>query len=62
MHWLDDVHNAVAWANSLKTHLSKFWHLSYLVLLAVMVTLMGGLMLFLVDPNVKSLQDGVWSA
>ncbi|MBF6649959.1 potassium channel family protein [Methylobacter sp. BlB1] len=61
MHWLDDVHSAVAWANSLKTHLSKFRHLSYLVLLAVMVTLMGGLMLFLVDPNVKSLQDGVWS-
>lgn len=62
MHWLDDVHSAVAWANSLKTHLFKFRHLSYLVLLAVMVTLMGGLILFLVDPNVKSLQDGVWSA
>jgi voltage-gated potassium channel Kch len=62
MHWLDDVHSAVAWANSLKTHLFKFRHLSYLVLLAVMVTLTGGLILFLVDPNIKSLQDGIWSA
>lgn len=62
MSWLAECHNAIQWGNNLRGDLSRSKHLGYLVLLAAMVTLAVGLMLFLVDPNIKSPFDGIWSA
>lgn len=62
MHWLTECHNAIQWGNNLRVDLSRSKHLGYLVLLAAMVTLVVGLVLFLIDPNIKSPFDGIWSA
>jgi voltage-gated potassium channel len=62
MRWLDECHHAIHWGNSLRIELFKFKNLGYLVLLAALVTLAAGLMLFLIDPNIKSPLDGIWSA
>ena len=62
MRWLDECHNAIHWGNSLRIELFKLKNLGYLVLLAALVTLAAGLMLFLIDPNIKSPLDGIWSA
>ncbi|MDD5274299.1 MAG: potassium channel family protein [Methylovulum sp.] len=62
MRLLAECHNAILWGNSLRADLFKSRKLSYLVLLAVMVTLVAGLALFLIDPNIQSLMDGIWSA
>lgn len=62
MHWLTECHNAIQWGNNLRVALSRSKHLGYLVLLATMVTLAVGLILFLIDPNIKSPFDGIWSA
>ena len=62
MGWLADFHNAIQWGNKLRVDLFKSKNLGYLVLLATMVTVAVGLILFLVDPNIKSLADGIWSA
>lgn len=62
MHWLAECQNALQWGNKLRDDLLKSQHLGYLVLLAAMVTLVAGLPLFLIDPNIKSPFDGVWSA
>ena len=62
MNWLDDFHNAINWGNSLGTDLIKSKKLGYLVLLAVVATLVSGFLLYLADPNIESLPDGIWSA
>ena len=62
MRWLTECHNAIHWGNSLRIELFKLKNLGYLVLLAALVTLAVGLMLFLIDPNIKSPLDGIWSA
>ena len=62
MRWLDECHNAIHWGNNLRVELFKVKNLGYLVLLAIMVTLAIGLILFLIDPNIKSPLDGIWSA
>jgi voltage-gated potassium channel len=62
MRWLDDCHHAIQWGKTLKTDLIKTQTLWYLILLAIMVTLMAGLLLFLIDSNIHSPLDGVWSA
>ena len=62
MRWLAECHEAIQWGNSLRADLFKSKSLGYLVLLATMVTLAIGLILFLVDPNIKSPLDGIWSA
>jgi len=62
MRWLDDCHHAIQWGNSLKTDLIKSKTLWYLILLAFMVTLTAGWLLFLIDSNIHSPLDGVWSA
>ena len=62
MNWLHDFQNALQWGNTLRLDLLKSKNLSYLVLLALMVTLSVGLVLFIIDPNVKTPMDGVWSA
>ena len=62
MRWLDECHNAIQWGSNLRIDLFKVKNLGYLVLLAIMVTLAVGLILFLIDPNIKSPFDGIWSA
>jgi voltage-gated potassium channel Kch len=62
MCWLAECHNALQWGNALSADLFKSKNLGYLVLLSIMMALAVGLLLFLVDPNIKSLLDGIWSA
>ena len=62
MRWLTECHNAIHWGNNLRVELFKVKNLGYLVLLAALVTLAAGLMLFLIDPNIHSPFDGIWSA
>ena len=62
MNCLDDFKNALHWGNSFRVDLIKSKPLGYLVLLAILVTVAVGLLLFMVDPNIHSLHDGVWSA
>ena len=62
MRWLDECHNAIHWGNNLMIELFKLKNLGYLVLLAALVTLAVGLILFLIDPNINSPFDGIWSA
>ena len=62
MRWLDECHNAIHWGNNLRIDLFRVKNLGYLILLAIMVTLAMGLILFLIDPNIKSPFDGIWSA
>jgi voltage-gated potassium channel len=62
MCWLTKCHNAIQWGNNLRVDLFKIKNVEYLALLATMVTLVVGLMLFLIDPNIKSPVDGIWSA
>ena len=62
MRWLTECHNAIHWGNNLRIELFKLKNLGYLVLLAALVILVGGLILFLIDPNIHSPFDGIWSA
>ncbi len=56
------LENALAWLKGLKSEILKQKSLGYVLLLAVSVTVLFGLAVFLVDPNVHSLWDGVWYA
>jgi hypothetical protein len=62
MRWLAECHNAIQWGKDLSVDLFKSKNLGYLVLLSIMMALAVGLSLFLVDPNIKSPLDGIWSA
>jgi voltage-gated potassium channel Kch len=62
MRWLEECRNAIHWGSNLRVELFKVKNLGYMILLAIMVTLAMGLMLFLIDPNIKSPFDGIWSA
>ncbi|MCK9396302.1 MAG: potassium channel family protein [Methylobacter sp.] len=62
MRWLVECRNAIRWGNSLKVDLFKSRYLGYLILLGIITSLSVGLLLFLIDPNIKSPMDGVWSA
>ncbi len=62
MRCLTECQHAIQWGNTLKADLIRSRHLGYLVLLSVMVVLAIGLLLFIVDPNIKSPLDGIWSA
>ncbi len=62
MCWLAECQSAIHWGNKLRADIFKSRNLGYLALLASMVTLAVGLILFLIDPNIKSPLDGIWSA
>jgi len=62
MRWLDECHKSIHWGNNLRVDLFRVKNLGKLILLAIMVTLAVGLILFLIDPNIKSPLDGIWSA
>lgn len=48
--------------DNLRVELFKVKNLGYLILLAIMMTLVMGVILFLIDPNIESPFDGIWSA
>lgn len=56
------LHNALAWLRGLHIELCKQKSLVYVLSLAVAVTVLFGLAVFIVDPNIHSLSDGVWYA
>lgn len=62
MRWLAECNNAIQWGNNLRADLFKIKNVEYLALLAAMVALVVGLMLYLIDPNIKTPLDGIWSA
>ena len=62
MSYLVDFQNAIHWGKTLRVDLTKSKKLGYLVLLAISAAFGVGILLFLIDPNIKSPVDGVWSA
>lgn len=56
------LQNALAWSQGMKSEIQKQKSLGYVLFLAVGVTVLFGLAVFLVDPNVRSFSDGVWYA
>ncbi len=62
MQLLTECGNAIKWAESLCVEILKSKHLGYLFLLGVMAIFFMGIMLYIVDPNIQSPVDGVWSA
>jgi voltage-gated potassium channel len=54
--------NAAAWLIDLKSDMFKQKSLSYLLLLAFSIAVLFGAAVFIVDPNVHSLWDGIWYA
>jgi voltage-gated potassium channel len=62
MSWLIECRQAVQWGNNLRIDLCKSKQLGYLALLVTIVTLATGVILFVIDPNIKSPLDGIWSA
>jgi len=62
MKWLTEFKNALAWGNRLRSDLFKTENLRYLLWLAIMASLTIGLLLFVVDPSIRSPLDGIWSA
>lgn len=62
MSEINDFYQALHWANRLRADLFKCKHVGYLVLLSLAVTLAVGMLLFLIDANIHSPMDGIWSA
>jgi hypothetical protein len=62
MKWLTQFHIALNWGKQLGSCLCTARSLHHLVLLAIMIAVTAGLLLFLVDPNIDSPLDGIWSA
>ena len=54
--------DVMAWLLALTTDLVKQKNLFYLLLLAAVAIVTFGIALYIVDPNVKSLWDGLWFA
>jgi voltage-gated potassium channel len=51
-----------SWLQALKTDLLKQKNLLYVLLLAVSAIIIFGLAVFIIDPNIHSLADGLWFA
>lgn len=62
MSGITAFYQALHWANRLRGDLFKCKHVGYLVLLSLAATLAVGILLFLIDPNIHSPLDGIWSA
>ncbi len=62
MYLLEELQKALIFADKLREDLLKSRHLGYLLLLALLATIVAGLFLFILDPNVHSAFDGVWLA
>lgn len=56
------LRNAMAWLLGLKDDLLKQKSLRYLLLLAFATAVIAGAAIYVADPNVHSLWDGIWFA
>lgn len=56
------LQNVLAWLQGLQAEILKQKSLAYVLSLAFVVTVLFGLAVFVVDPNVHSFSDGVWYA
>jgi voltage-gated potassium channel len=54
--------NALSWLTGLKDDLYRQQSIRYLLLLAFAIAVFFGTAVFIVDPNVHSLWDGIWYA
>lgn len=52
--------NAIAWVVNLKDDVLKSKSLIYVIIVAASLSLVFGFTFYLIDPNVKSLGDGIW--
>ena len=62
MQWLTPFRDAFLWLGTLKTALFRTRNLIYLVIVAVSITLVAGILMFLIDPNIRTPLDGTWYA
>lgn len=62
MNKLANICTTLDWGKRLGRCLCATRHLQHLIALAVMTAVAAGILLFLVDPNIKSPLDGMWSA
>lgn len=62
MGLIETSREAVKWLIGLQADLLRSRSLIYLLLLAGLVTVMVGLLLYPVDPGIRSLFDGIWYA
>lgn len=56
------MQNILAWLQSIRSEFLKQKSLGYVLFLALVATVLFGLAVFVVDPNVHSFWDGVWYA
>jgi voltage-gated potassium channel Kch len=54
--------NAFNWLINLKKDLLKARSLEYILIIAVTISLIFGFVIFLIDPNIHSMGDGIWYA
>src|SRR5512139_3605204 len=59
---LDFYGNAFKWLVSLKDNLFKVKSLEYIIIIALSIAVIFGFTVFLIDPNIHSLGDGIWYA
>jgi len=62
MGFLEIAKNALSWLTSLQADLFRNKGLIYLLVIAGLVTVVVGFILFMIDPNIRSLFDGIWYA
>ena len=62
MRVVETIKEAVQWLISLRADLFRGRSLVYLTLIAGLVTVVVGLLLYLIDPGIRSLFDGIWYA
>jgi len=58
----DDFKQAFKWSLNLKRDLIKARSLEYILIIALTLSVSFGTVIFLIDPNVHSLSDGIWYA
>ncbi len=62
MQWLIPFRNAFCWLGGLRPELIRAKSLQHLLLIAVFLAVAGGLLMFFIDPNIRSPLDGIWYA
>lgn len=62
MTYWRECNASLRWGYALLLQLFSSKALRHLILLEIMISIVFGILLFIVDPNISSLVDGVWSA